>query len=123
MERQEHGTTIVAGEVRVRAAAVRSVTAGDVEVRTSALQHVAAESVAIRRSSVALAGGSAVDVEHSQAFAIAGRDVRLANVRTVLLLAPRVRGEVRTLVDWKTAAGIGIGIVLGRRLLKLLRIG
>ena len=115
--------SIVAGEVAVRAGAVRSVNAGEATITASAVQRVQGDAVELERSAVGIAGGLQVEVQDSSALGVAGREVRLERVRTVFLLAPRVQGEVRTVFDWKSAVAIGVGIVLTRRLLKLLRLG
>lgn len=114
--------TIVAGEVSVRASAVRSVTGGEVEVRSSAVQHLRGDRIDVEESAVALASAGGISITDSQALAIAGRDVQASNVRTLVLLSPRVRGQVRTVFDWKGALAIGVGIVLARRALRLLRL-
>lgn len=113
---------IVAGEVNVRASAVRSVSGGEVELKQSAAQRVRGDEVEIEQSSVAFVTGTHVEIEDSNALAVAGRELRLQKVRTFLLIAPRVHGDVRTVFDWKAAAAVGVGIVLTRRLLKLLRL-
>jgi hypothetical protein len=51
-----------------------------------------------------------------------GRQVVARNVSAAVLIAPTFRGNVRTLVDWRTAFAFGLGIVLGRRLLRLFRL-
>ena len=114
--------SIVAGEVSVRASAVRSISAGEADIKTSAVQRVQGDDIEIERSSVAFATGGRIELEGGSALAVAGRDVQLKRVNTVFLLAPRVRGEVRTVFDWKSAVAVGAGMVLTQRLLKLLRL-
>lgn len=115
--------TVVAGEVSVRASALRSVSGGEVEIEQSAVQRVRGDEVEIEDSAVAFVTGGRVEVEDSTAIAIAGREVHATRVRTLFLFAPRLQGDVRTVFDWKGAIAVGVGIVLTRRLLKLLRVG
>ena len=115
--------SIVAGEVSVRASAVRSVSGGDVDLRQSAVQRLRGEEVHIKDSAVAAVAAQEVHVDDANVGLVAARQAHLRRVRTVVLLAPRVEGDVRTVFDWKGAIAIGVGIVLTRRLLKLLRLG
>ncbi len=115
--------SIVAGEVSVRATAVRSISAGEVDIKQSAVQRVTGDDIEIEQSSVALVTGARIELEGGSSFVVVGRDIHMKKVNTVLLLAPRVRGEVRTVFDWKSAVAVGVGVVLTRRLLKLLGLG
>lgn len=113
---------MVAGEVSVRASAVRSVSGGDVEIGQSAVRSVQAETAAIDNSAMMAASAGQLSVSNSRVGVLAGRTVDARSVRTLLLIAPRVRGEVRTLIDWKSALAVGAGIVVTRRLLRALHI-
>lgn len=114
--------SVVAGEVSVRASAVRSVSGGDVEIGQSAVRSVQAETAAIDNSAMMAASAGQLSVSNSRVGVLAGRTVDARSVRTLLLIAPRVRGEVRTLIDWKSALAVGAGIVVTRRLLRALHI-
>ncbi len=115
--------SVVAGEVSVRASAVRSVSGGEVDIKASAVQRVHGEEVEIEGALVGYAGAQRMEVEETQVLVAAGRQVTARNVRALLLLAPRVHGDVRVLLDWKSALAVGAGIVLARRLLRLVRLG
>jgi hypothetical protein len=109
------------GEVSVRNSAVRSITGGEVEVEQSAVRELHGEEVEVEQSALAFATAERLRVTSSTAVALVGRDVEARNVNTVFLLSPRVRGTVRTVFDMRAAFAFGLGIVLGRRLLRLLR--
>lgn len=115
--------SVVAGEVTVRASAVRSVSGGDVDIKLSAVQQVHGEEVEIEGAVVGYAGAQRMDVVEAQVLVATGRHMAARNVRALLLLAPRVHGDVRVLFDWKSALAVGAGIVLARRLLRLIRLG
>ncbi|MBI2762067.1 MAG: hypothetical protein HYX51_11655 [Chloroflexi bacterium] len=115
--------TVVAGEVSVRASAVRSVSGGEVDIKASVVQQVQGDDIELEDAAVALAQGGHIELHNVKALAIAGRTVEAENVRTAVLLSPRINGTVHTLVDWKSAVAVGAGIVLMHRLLKLLRLG
>jgi hypothetical protein len=115
--------SIVAGEVSVRASAVRSVSGGEIRFAQSAVQQAHGDDVDIEQSALGVVSGNKLVMDESVAVAVVGREVEARNVRTLFLLSPRVTGTVRTVFDWKSALAIGAGIVLTRRLLKLLHLG
>jgi hypothetical protein len=114
--------SIVAGEVSVRASVVRSVSGGEIEIEQSAVQQAHGDEVEVEQSAVLQLSGTHVDVDDSVVGAVIARKVEARNVRTVFLVASQFKGDVRTVFDWKSAVAIGVGIVLTRRLLKLLRL-
>ena len=93
------------------------------DLRQSAVQRLRGDEVRIKDSAVVAVAAEQVHVDDASAVLVAARQAHLRRVRTVFLLAPQVDGDVRTLFDWKGAVAIGAGIVLTRRLLKLLRLG
>lgn len=122
MANTAHEDEVVAGEVSVRASAVRSVSGGEVEIEQSAVQDVRGEEVELEQSAAVRVTGERVEVKDSAVAAVVSRTVEAHNVRSFLLIASEIKGEVRTVFDWKSAVAVGVGIVLTRRLLKLLRI-
>ena len=111
------------GERSVRNSAVRSITGGDVEVEQSAVRALYGDEVEVEQSALAFANAERLNLRNSSAAVLVGRDVEARDVNTVFLLSPRVRGTVRTVFDMRAAFAFGLGIVLGRRLLRLLRLG
>ena len=110
------------GEVSVKNSAVRVVTGSEIEVEQSAVRELRGDAVEVEQSALALANADRLSVESSSAFVLVGRDVQATNVNTMFLLSPRVRGTVRTVFDARAAFAFGLGIVIGRRLLRLLRV-
>lgn len=110
------------GEVSVRNSAVRSITGAEVEVEQSAIRELHGDEVEVGQSALAYATADRLRVTGSSALALVARDVEARNVNTVFLLSPRVRGTVRTVFDMRAAFAFGLGIVLGRRLLRLFRV-
>ena len=109
------------GEVSVKNAAVRSVTGNEVEVEQSAVRELRGDEVEVEQSALLFANAERLTVKNSSVVALIGRDVEAREVNTVFLLSPRVRGTVRTVFDARAAFAFGLGIIIGRRLLKLLR--
>jgi len=109
------------GEVSVRNSAVRSITGNEVEVDQSAVRDLRGDEVEVDQSALLFANAERLTIRGSSAVAVIGRDVQAREVNTVFLLAPRVRGTVRTVFDVRTAFAFGLGIVLGRYLLRLIR--
>jgi hypothetical protein len=110
------------GEVSVRNSAVRSITGGDVDVEQSAIRELHGDEIEVEQSALAFATAERLRITKSNALAVVGRDVEARDVNTILLLSPRVRGTVRTVFDMRAAFAFGLGIVLGRRLLRLFRV-
>jgi hypothetical protein len=108
-------------EVSVKNSAVRMVTGGEVEVDQSAVRELRGDEVEVEQSALAFASAERLTVRKSSVVALAGRDVQARDVNAIFLLSPRVRGTVRTVFDARAAFAFGLGIVLGRRLLRLLR--
>ncbi len=115
--------TRVDGETTVRNSALRSVTGSEVEVEQSAVRALYGDEVEVEQSALAFASAERLSLRNSSAAVLVGRDVEARDVNTVFLLSPRVRGTVRTVFDIRAAFAFGLGIILGRRLLKLLRLG
>jgi ribosomal protein L14 len=109
------------GEVSVRNSAVRSITGSDVEIEQSAIRELHGEEVEIEQSALVFATAERLRVQSSSAVALVGREVEAREVNTIFLLSPRVRGTVRTVFDMRAAFAFGLGIVLGRQLLRLFR--
>lgn len=110
------------GEVSVRNSAVRSITGGEVDVEQSAIRELHGDEIEVEQSALAFATAERLRISNSSALAVVGRDVEARDVNTIFLLSPRVRGTVRTVFDMRAAFAFGLGIVLGRRLLRLFRV-
>ena len=113
---------VVAGEVSVRNSAVRTISGGDIDIEQSAIMRIQAGTVEVEQSSVTFVSGEKVEIEGGTVIAAAARNLHLKKVTTVFLFAPRASGDVRTVFDWKGGLAFAAGILLMRRLLKLLRI-
>ena len=110
------------GEVSVRNSAVRSITGGEVGIEQSAIRELHGDEVEVEQSALAFATADRLRVRSSSAVALVARDIEARDVNTIFLLSPRVRGTVRTVFDMRAAFAFGLGIVLGRRLLRLFRV-
>jgi hypothetical protein len=122
---QSAAGTVKATLVHARQTAIATVHAENVSVEAGAVGFVRAEKASTNGYTAVLAAGSA-DVQHSAVGYLAGRDVRAENVRTVVLLARNVQGNVTTTFDARGAliaglvAGLfgGLMLLLGRFLLR-----
>lgn len=99
-----------------------TVVGDDVEVGQSAVRRLHANGAEIEQSALGLAQAGRMELKSSAALALVARDVQARNVNAVFLLSPRVTGTVRTVFDMRAAFAFGLGIVLGRQLLRLLRL-
>jgi hypothetical protein len=59
-------------------------------------------------------------VRESGVGVVVAKGVALDEVRTGILAAPVVRGEVHTWLDLRTAVAIGVGMALGRAMLGII---
>ncbi len=93
---------VAANRFSVDKSAVRSLHATDIDSTHSAIGIARFESGTIRQGSAGI---------------IIGRSVAVDEVRTGILIAPVVRGDVHTLLDMRSAVAIGFGMVLGKAFL------
>ncbi len=75
----------------------------------------------IERSAIGFASIGQGTLRQSNAGVVVARSLAADEVRTAILIAPVVRGEVHTLIDLRTAVAIGFGMALGRMLLGAVR--
>jgi len=105
----ENGATASAGQSRVE-----EVSGTRLSLDRSAIRRIEADEVEISRSAVGVASFGRGTLRQSSAGVVAGRSVAMDEVRTGILIAPVVRGDVHTLLDMRSAVAIGFGMVLGR---------
>lgn len=112
-----------ANRAQMRGSASGSVRGRDMTIDRSAVRDLRAGRAELSRSAVQRAQADRLEVNDSSAAVLASRgSVQARNVRTLLLLAPRVNGNVRTVFDARSIFLFGLGIVLGRRFLQFLRL-
>jgi hypothetical protein len=94
------------------------VEAGEVILQEGITGFVQAGKASVSGYTGLVVAGSA-DVQHGMAGIVAGREVRVEESRTVLLLAQNVNGNVTTLMDNRSAliAGLTGGLFAGLMLL------
>lgn len=108
-----------ADRTRVRAA---DVTGERVSVDQAAVRTLSAGSASVSQSAVVVAQAQRMTVEESAAVALVSRDLSASHVNTIFLLSPRVTGSVRTVFDLRGAFAFGVGIVLARTVLRMVRL-
>jgi len=109
-------------EASYRGAVLRSVIGNEVEIEQSAVRDVRGDEVEVEQSALVYAAAQRLKLTGSSTVALVARDIEARNVNTVFLLSPRVRGTVRTVFDMRSAFAFGLGIVIGRQVLRLLRV-
>jgi hypothetical protein len=109
--------SVAATNVNVERSAIRSLEAEQARLDRAAVSRLHATQATMERSSVAMATFEQGTIRQSNAGAVVARSVACDEVRTLVLAAPIVRGEVHTLLDLRSAVAIGFGMVLGRALL------
>lgn len=87
----------------------------------SAIRRVAADQVDAEKSAIGVASFERGTIRQSSAGVIIGKSVAVDQVKTGVLIAPVVRGDVHTLLDMRSAVAIGFGMVLGKVLLGVIR--
>ncbi|MGI8925024.1 MAG: hypothetical protein ACR2HN_00070 [Tepidiformaceae bacterium] len=108
---------LTAEHVTVDRSAVRSLTADQARLERAAVQRLHATQATFDRSFVGIAQFDQGTVRQSSAGVVVARSVACDQVRTLVLAAPVVRGEVHTWLDVRSALAIGVGMVLGKALL------
>ena len=109
---------IHANQVSTHQSALAMVNATELNARNSAVGYAQAEKMSVSGYTGAVVAGS-VDVHESLVGYMAGGDVRVENVRTGILLARTVNGNVTTMFGTREAliAGLVSGLFAGLMLL------
>src|SRR5688500_4637132 len=115
---QSAAGNVKANHVSANQSAMARVEAGELLSQSSAIGFVQAETASISGYTGAVVAESA-DIHHGMAVFVAGREVHVQDVRTVLLLGQNVDGNVTTLMDSRSAliAGLVGGLFAGLMLL------
>ena len=102
---------------------VEETTTTHLSLDRSAIRRIEADEVDIEKSAIGVASFERGTIRQSSAGIVAGRSVAMDEVRTGILIAPVVRGDVHTLLDMRSAVAIGFGMVLGKVFLAAIRAG
>lgn len=86
-------------------------------VDRSAVRSLHAQQATVERSAIGLARFDQGTLKRTTVGMAVGRSVACDEVRSYILAAPVVRGEVHTWFDVRSAVAVGVGIVLGRALI------
>lgn len=124
-----------AEDITVTQGGIGRAEADDIAVRLGGIGFARGERISVELGAVGIAIGTDVAVTQGYARTIVARNVvvRKGGVRTivadrvtiegrtnsVLLLARKVEGDVRTLLDWRGAIAVGAGLVVAAGLLRL----
>ena len=122
---QSAAANVKATLVHARQSALAVVQAENVSVEAGAIGFVQAEKTSVNGYTAAVAAGN-VDIHHSAVGYLTARDVHAEDVRTTLLLARNVNGNVTTMLDTRgvVIAGLigglfgGLMLLLGRFLVR-----
>ena len=96
--------------------AVRSLHAANARVDRSAIQRLVAETAELENSAVGFVNAATVEVEESAAGIVAGDYVKIEDSKVFVLLAPRVSGNLKTVITLPVAFAIGAGFFVAGRL-------
>ena len=118
-ESLQHALTdkVTAERVELVQSAVRNLTAATAEVRQTAVQRLSADHASFEKSAVVSARVREATLTNSAAVTLVAGSVSAQDCRTVFLLSPSVKGNVRAVVTPAAAFAFGVGYFLGRRLL------
>lgn len=108
---------LVATQVNVERSAIRAVEADQASLEQAAVQRLRAGQVTASRSTFAFASFDQGTLRQSAAGVVVARSVACDEVRTAILAAPVVRGDVHTWLDLRSAVAVGFGMVLGKAVL------
>ena len=104
-----------AQEARLRLSAAGWVNAGRCALQTSAAGGLYCQDARAKNSTFGAAVANAATLSRCQALLVAGRYVSLADSRPLFLVAGSTDGQVRPMLDLRSAAALGatLGLVLG----------
>lgn len=111
---------IDAAHVSVGRDPISVVDANEATLEHAAVRRLRAGHASIGTSNVGIASFDRGSVSQSNVGVIAGRSIAVDEVRTIVLAAPVVRGEVHTLVDLRTAVALGFGMALGKAVISVI---
>ena len=91
-----------------------------IRLERAAVRRLRGRDILVERSSVGSVSAGRITVSKGNAGLVAGQSVAVDGAHVGVLIAPVVRGEVHTWLDMRSAIFVGLGIVLGRSVLRLL---
>jgi hypothetical protein len=100
-------------------AAVGSVESEVARLERAAVRRLRATRAHVERSAIGVLNIGQGTLQKSNAGVVVAKSLAADEVRVGILVAPVVRGEVHTLFDMRSAVAVGVGIALGRSLLRL----
>ncbi|MGD0765235.1 MAG: hypothetical protein ABR978_02880 [Dehalococcoidia bacterium] len=100
--------------VEVSRSVVRSLSGGNVNVQMSAVNSVLAAQAGIQQSVVLSVKGQAASMSDSLAGSVVAREMSLENCKTLFLISPSVKGNVRAAVTLPAAVALGFGFFWAR---------
>ena len=103
--------------VTVDHSALQSLSADVAELRQSAVQHLRAESVQASNSAFGFTTSATLELKQSAAAVAYGDFVRVQDSTVLVLLTPRVSGDMKALLTPQTAFALGAGAVVAGRVL------
>jgi hypothetical protein len=106
--------------VHVGRSAVRHLTASSANIDRSAVQHLTAETVRASSSALGMTNGATVELQDSAAAFVAADYARVEGSRVLVLLAPRVSGNVRAVMTLPAAVAFGAGFFFARQLAQIM---
>jgi hypothetical protein len=83
----------------------------------SAVRSLHASELDTTKSAIGIARFENGTIRQGSAGIVIGRSIAVDEVRTGILVAPVVRGDVHTWLDMRSAVAIGFGMVLGKAFL------
>jgi hypothetical protein len=108
------------GHVRVGRSVVRNLSAATVEMEQTAVQRLTAEQVSASGTAIGVSNASTIELSQSAVGVAAGDYVKIEESKVIVLLAPRVSGNVKAYITLPVAFAFGAGYFVARRLLTAL---
>jgi hypothetical protein len=111
---QSAARTVDADAVEMSNSAAQLVEAETVRINNSVMVGARTETLAMEQSGLGLVRTTDATVADSFVLMLAGDEIQAANVNALILCAGNAEGEVKALLDWRSAALIGAvaGVVL-----------
>ena len=104
------------GNVNVARSAVRLLNANIADIEQSAIQKLSADDVQAHESALGIVNSSTAELHQSSAAIVAADYAKVEESRVLVLLAPRVSGNVRAYITLPVAFAFGAGYFVARRL-------
>lgn len=110
---QTSKSQVMGGQVHMKDSAAKSVQASALHMVDSAAAMVRSSSIDVDEGAIGVSVSSVASLRDSSSLVVLARQVKAEDVRTLMLISPKVDGNVETVFTPLTALAAGAGLAFG----------